>query len=99
MRYAITFEVPVEVGNAFEKDPKAAEYFFKLLEETKLEAAYTSSSRRFMILIVNAESHEELSKLLVPFWHTLKVYPKIDTVMNMEEWKAAFQTVGELKLP
>lgn len=95
MRFAVTFEPPVEAGNAFEKDPKAAELMFRLAEDAKPEAIYASSSRRFMIIVVNAESHKELLKLLAPIWHTLKVYPQVDVVMNMEEFKAAFQKIGE----
>ncbi len=96
MRFALTFEVPVEAGNMFEKDPKAAERIFQLLEQAKPEAIYAGTTRRFMILVVNAESHEELMKLIVPIWHTMKVYPQVDIVMKAEEFKAAFQNIGEL---
>jgi len=80
----------------FVRAPKAAELFSKMLEEAKPEAMYTSSSRRFMILIMNAESHEELFKVLGTIWYTMKVYPKVDTVMNMSEWKEALANSREL---
>jgi len=96
VRFAITFEVPVEAGNAFEKNPKAAERIFQLLEQAKPEAIYAGVTRRFMILVVKAESHEELMKLMTPIWHTMKVYPQVDIVMKVEEFKAAFQSASEL---
>jgi len=96
VRFAITFQPPVEAANAFEKDPKAAETLFGILQQAKPEAIYASSSTRFMIIIMNADSHEDLLRLLAPIWHTMKVYPKVDTVLNMEEFKAVFQKIGEV---
>lgn len=96
MRYAITFEPPVEVGNAFEKDPKAGELLARLLEPAKPEAVYFSCSRRFVIVIANAESHEELARLIIPIWHTMKVYPQVEPILNLEEFQAAFPKYQQL---
>lgn len=96
MRFAIVFEVPVEVGNAFEKDPKAGEFFARLLEQLKPEAGYFGSSRRWVILITKAESHEELTKQLLPIWHTFKIYPQVEPVTSVEEFKAILQKLSEL---
>jgi hypothetical protein len=95
LRYAITLEPPVEPANEFEKDPKAAESFFQLLEQAKPEAAYASSTRRYLIIIVNADSQEDLLKLLAPIWHTFKAYPRVEPVLTLDEFKAAFQEVGK----
>ncbi|NIM45494.1 MAG: hypothetical protein GTN80_07605 [Nitrososphaeria archaeon] len=96
MRFVIQFELPVEVGNAFEKDPKFLEILAQWLEQLKPEAAYFSSSRRYVIVISEAESHEELSKLLVPIWHTFKVYPQVEPVITAEEAKAVFPKLAEI---
>lgn len=90
MRFAIVFELPVEVGNALEKDPKFGELITRFMEQLKPEAGYFSSSRRWGILIVKAESHEELTKLVLPIWHTFKTYPQVEPVATLEEFKTAF---------
>lgn len=88
MKFAVMVELPVEVGNAFEKDPKAEELLTQLLEQTKPEAGYFGSARRLLILIVNAESHEDLAGKLVPIWHAFKTYPQVEPVVTIEEFKA-----------
>jgi len=90
VRFAVVVELPVEVGNAFEKDPKAEELLTQFLEQAKPEAGYFGSARRLLILIVNAESHEELSGILVPLWHLFKTYPQVEPVVTIEEFKAGF---------
>lgn len=96
MRFAVICEVPVEVGNAFEKDPKAGESFAQYLEQLKPETAYFGSTRRLMIFITKAESQEELTKQILPLWHIFKAYPKIEPVSNLEEFKAVLPKIGEM---
>ncbi len=38
MRFKITFDIPIDVGNALEKDPKGGELIGKWLEQLKPEA-------------------------------------------------------------
>ena len=95
MKFAILFEVPVEVGNVLEKDPKAFEGFAKLLEQLKPEAAYFGATRRLLILITHAESHEDLAKLLVPFWHTFKTYPQVEPVASLDEYTSYLLRMSE----
>jgi len=95
VRFAIVFEVPVETGNAFEKDPKAGEFFAQFLEQLKPEAGYFSS-RRSVILITKAESEEELTKQLLPIWHIFKTYPQVDPVSSLEEFKTIIPKLSEL---
>jgi hypothetical protein len=96
MRFAIQFEVPVEVGNAFEKDPKALELLAKFMEPMKPEAGYFCSTRRYGIMIVNADSQEELNKMIFPIWHNFKVYPQVDPVFTLEEIPGFYQKLPEL---
>jgi len=90
------FDVPVEAGNAFEKDPKAAGFFARLLEELKPEAGYFSSSRRWVILITKAESHEELTKQLLPIGHIFKAYPRVEPVNSLEEFNVMLPKLEKL---
>lgn len=96
MRFAIQFEIPVDVGNALEKDPKAAELIAGLFETMKPEAAYFCSTRRYGIIFVNADSQDELSKIVFPIWHNFKTYPQVDPVRNIEEFPEALKQLGEL---
>lgn len=96
VRFAILGEISVEAGNAFEKDSKAVEFFARYLENLKPEAAYFSSSRRYVIVIANAESHEELLRQLEPLWHTFKTYPQVDPIMNLKEFKTIMPKLSEL---
>jgi len=96
MRFAIQFEVPIEVGNAFERDPKATELLAKLMEPMKPEAAYLCSTRRYGIIIVNADSQEELNKMIFPLWHSFKTYPQVDPVFTLEEIPEIYKQLGEL---
>lgn len=96
MRFAIVFEIPVEIGNAFEKDPKAGEFFVKFLKQLKPEAGYFSSLRRSGILITKAESEEELVQQLVPIWHIFKTYPQVDLVSSLDEFITTIPKLKEL---
>ena len=40
MRFEIVFEVPVEPGNALQKDPKFGELIARFIEQLKPEAGY-----------------------------------------------------------
>lgn len=96
MRFAIQFDVPIDVGNAFEKDPRAGEILAKIFEPIKPEAAYFCTTRRYGIIIVNAESQDELSKIVFPIWHNFKTYPQVDPVINLEEFPETFKQRSEL---
>jgi len=96
VRFAIQFDVPIDVGNAFEKDPKAAELLAKVMEPMKPEAAYFCSTRRYGIVIVNADSQEELTKMIFPIWHVFKTYPQVDPVMGLEELPERLRQMSEL---
>ena len=95
MRFAVMCEVPVDVGNAFEKDPRGIEKFAQYLEQLKPEAAYFGSSKRIMILIIKADSEEELTKQIFPIWHILKTYPQVEPVTTIEEFKAISTKMSE----
>jgi len=97
MRFKITFELPIDVGNAFEKDPKAGEVIAKWLEQLKPEAGYMScGGRRRGTIIMNANSEEELSMKLLPFWHTFKTYVEVEPVLTLEEFGAFLSKVSEV---
>ncbi len=88
-------EVPIEVGNALEKDPKFGELINRLFEELKPEQVYFGTTKRWVIIITNAESQEELTKYILPIWHTFKTYPIVEPVGNLEEMKATLSKLGE----
>ncbi len=97
MRFKITFELPIDVGNALEKDPKGGELLGKWLEQLKPEAGYMScGGRRRGIIITNADSEEELAMKLLPFWHTFKTYVEVEPVLTLEEFGAFLSKVSEV---
>jgi hypothetical protein len=96
MKFIAYCEVPVEVGNAFEKDPEAQAKLVKYIEQLKPEAVYFGASRRFIVLVVNAENSLELSKMALPIWRLLKTYPKVEAVNTMDDFGAFMSDLGEL---
>ena len=97
MRFKITFELPIDVGNALEKDPKGGELLGKWLEQLKPEAGYMScGGRRRGIIITNADSEEELAMKLLPFWHTFKTYVEVEPVLTLEEFGATFSKLSKI---
>jgi hypothetical protein len=97
MRFKITFELPVDVGNALEKDPKAGELMAKWLEQLKPEAGYMScGGRRRGIIITNADSEEELATQFLPIWHNFETYVEVEPVLTLEEFGATFAKLSQI---
>ena len=97
MRFKIVFDIPLESGNALEKDPKAGELIAKWLQQLKPEAGYFScGGTRRGTIITNADSEEELATQLLPFWHTFKTYVEVEPVLTIEEFGATFSKINKI---
>ena len=93
MKFLIEFNPAPEVKNAFEKDPDLQKKVGEALERMKPLSAWFTLRRG--IIVVDANSSDELARMVAPLLHIFKVDPKISPAYSLEEFPKLVANLGE----
>jgi uncharacterized protein DUF3303 len=84
MKFLLEFNPPTEVKNNFETNPELQKKMMEALDRMKPLAGWFTLRRGFFVF--EAESTEELTKKVAPFYFIFKTDPVISPAISMEEF-------------
>ncbi len=93
MKFLISFDPPAEAKNEFEKNSKLQKQLADHIAKLKPVAGWFSW--RYGFLVVEANTTEELGKVITPFNHVFKMDVRIGPAISLEEFGKAVQTAAE----
>ena len=92
-KYMIEFNPPVDVKNSFEKSPDLQKKIGEAIERMKPLAAWFTLRRGFFI--VEANSNDELTRKVAPFFYVFKTDPTISPAIGLDEFAKTVSALGE----
>ena len=93
MKYLISFDPPAEAKNDFEKNPKLQKQLGDHMAKIKPIAGWFSW--RYGFVVVEANTTEELGKIITPFNHIFKMDVKVGPAISLEDFGKAVQAAAE----
>ena len=93
MKYLISFDPPAEAKNDFEKNPKLQKQLGDHMVKIKPIAGWFSW--RYGFVVVEANTTEELGKIITPFNHIFKMDVKVGPAISLEDFGKAVQAAAE----
>ena len=93
MKYLISLDPPAEAKNQFEKNPKLQKQLADHLAKVKPVAGWFSW--RYGFLVVEANTTEELGKIITPINHIFQMDVRVGPAIPLEEFGKAIQAAAE----
>jgi hypothetical protein len=93
MKFLIEFNPPVDVKNNFEKSPDQQKKVGEAVQRMKPLAGWFTY--RYGFFVVEADSNEELSKKIAPFFYLFKSDPKVSPAFGLDEFAKLVASLGE----
>jgi hypothetical protein len=93
MKFLIEFDPPVDVKNDFEKNPELQKKTGEAIERMKPLAGWFTLRRG--IFVIEANSNDELTKKIAPFFYIFKVDPKVAPAFGLDEFPKLVALLGE----
>ena len=94
MKFLIYFDPLPGVKNAFEKSPKLQKQLGDHMASIKPVAGWFTWRHGFVV--VEANSWEEIGKIITPLNHVFKMDVKVDPAISLEEFGKAIQIAAEV---
>jgi hypothetical protein len=92
-KYMIEFNPPAEVKNTFEKSPDLQKKMGEAIERMKPLAAWFTL--RYGFFVVEANSNEELTRKVAPFFYLFKTDVKVSPTFGLDEFPKLVAALGE----
>jgi hypothetical protein len=93
MKFLISFDPPAEVKNEFERNPTLQKKLGEHMQKLKPIAGWFSW--RYGFLVVEANSWEEIGRIISPFNQVFKMDVKVGPAIPFEEFGKAVQIASE----
>lgn len=93
MKFLLEFNPPTEAKNDFEKNPELQQKMMQALERMKPVAGWFTLRRGFFVF--EAESTEDLTRKVAPFYFIFKTDPVISPAISMDEFRKVISILGE----
>ena len=93
MKFLISFDPPAEAKNEFEKNPSLQKKLAEHMQKIKPIAGWFTW--RYGFIVVEANSWEEVGKIVSPLNHVFKMDVKVGPAISLEEFGKAVQIAGE----
>ena len=93
MKFLIEFNPPVDVKNAFEKNPDLQKKAGEAIARMKPVSAWFTW--RYGFFVVEANSASELDKMVGPICHLFKTDPKVSPAFGLDEFPKLVAELGE----
>jgi hypothetical protein len=93
MKFLIEFYPPVDVKNNFEKSSDLQKKAGEAIERMKPVAAWFTL--RYGFFVVEANSYDELTRKVAPFFYIFKTDPKISPAISLDEFPKVVAALGE----
>ena len=93
MKFLISIDPPAEAKNAFEKNPTLQKKLTEHMQKIKPIAAWFTWRHGFMV--VEANSWEEIGKIVSPLNHVFKMDVKVGPAFPGEDFGKAIQVASE----
>ena len=89
MKFLISFDPPAEVKNEFEKNPTLQKKLAEHMQKIKPLAGWFSWRHGF--IVVEANSWEDIGKIISPLNHVFRMDVRVDPAISLEEFGKAVQ--------
>ena len=89
MKFLISFDPPAEVKNEFEKNPTLQKKLAEHMQKMKPVAGWFSWRHGF--IVVEANSWEDIGKIISPLNHVFRMDVRVDPAISLEEFGKAVQ--------
>ncbi len=92
-KYMIEFNPPADAKNSFEKSPDLQKKMGEAIERMKPLAAWFTL--RYGFFVVEANSNDELTRKVAPFFYLFKTDVKISPAVGLDEFPKVVAALGE----
>ena len=96
MKYLIHGEVDPAVAPSVEANPERIQAWIAKWQELDVLGMWFSLSRRAYFIAVDVEDEDAMFGQLWETWNLIQGYPRIDAVLDVEEFPQALARVGLL---
>ncbi len=93
MKFLISFNPPAETKNEFEKNPALQKKLGEHMQKIKPVAGWFSWRHGF--IVVEANTWEEIGRIISPLNHVFKMDVKVDPAIPFEDFGKAVQIAAE----